>query len=191
VTDAGLETLRACPSLVHLGLDSLPAITDRGIDVACGIPSLETLLPCGCRQLGDASLAALPGAPRLREVFISGDGFTDAGMEDVARCAALEVLGMDGPIGDAGYARLADHPRLRALHLPACHAITPASVDTFAAMPALRELHLYGAPHVDDGWIPALARLRNLRALGLRGCGLTDAGRDRLRETLAGCELLA
>jgi hypothetical protein len=184
VTDAGLETLRACPSLARLNLDGLPEITDRGIEAACAIPTLEALLPSGCRQLGDAALAALPGAARLREVFISGDGFTDAGMEGVARCAALETLGMDGPIGDAGYARLRDHPRLRALHLPACHAITPASIDTFAAMPALEELHLYAAPHVDDAWIPALTRLGNLRALGLLGCGLSDDGRERLRAAL-------
>jgi hypothetical protein len=172
-----------------LFLGGCPNFTDAGLRAVCEIATLESLMPCGCQQLGDGALEALPRAPRLREVYISGRGFTDEGMAHVARCEGLEVLGLDGPIGDDGYARIAGLPRLRELHLPACHRITPAAIDSFAAMPALEELHLYATPHVTDDWVDAFARLERLSVLGLSGCGLTGEGIDALRAALPDCRI--
>ncbi len=191
ITDEGIRALRGSKTLTFLGLGGCPGITDAAIAAACGIETLEELMPCGCQQLGDASLMAIGGAPRLRDVFISGAGFTDDGMARLAECESLVTLGMDGPVGDAGYAHLSGHPALRELHLPSCKLVTPEVLVSFAEIPELRELHFYSTPHIDDDWLSALARMDRLTMLGLMGCGVSEGGLARLRAGMKGCEIVA
>jgi hypothetical protein len=190
ITDVGLSSLVALSELRWLFLAGCKGITDAGIATIANIPTLEGLHPCGCQQLGNGSLAALPRMPRLREVYISGEGFTDDGMAHVARCERLEVLGMDGPIGDEGYAQLAGHPALRALHLPACRLLTLDGLDGLARIPQLRTLAFYSTPRIDDRWLERLASFPALRELTLVGCpAVTDAGVVAFRQSRPEIEL--
>jgi hypothetical protein len=120
--------------------------------------------------------------PSIREVFISGGGFTDEGVFWLMSCPSLEILGIDGPIGDAGYAKLAGHPSLRELHLPSCLKLTLGGLESFAAIPFLETLAFYATPQVDDAWLERIAGFGSLRSLTVKGCGVTEKGLAALRE---------
>jgi hypothetical protein len=191
VTDEGLRALRAARRLEWLGIGGLKGITDAGLAAVCEIPTITTLLPCGCLQLGDRTLEALPRLTSLREIYTSGNSYSDEGMRHLARCRSIEVLGFDGPVGDAGYALLAEMPALRELHLPACHLLTKEGLAGLAAIPSLEELHFYNTPGITDDWVDAFGRFSSLRRLGLMGCGVSEEGLERLRAALPGCDVTA
>lgn len=103
---------------------------------------LEPLLPhlvsvdLSATQVGDAAVAKLAAATRLRMLRLSETKITDAAVEGLAKLPELESLNLFGTaVGDQAVQKLGGHPKLKRLYLWQTK-VTPEGVDALKkAMP--------------------------------------------------------
>ncbi|MGV3615369.1 MAG: hypothetical protein ACO1SV_08550 [Fimbriimonas sp.] len=180
-TDAGFQALSRSRTLEYLWGRRCYGLGGAGFRALSGMPSLLGL-SVSCRNVDDASLAALPDFPALRE-WMPMD-VPDEGFRHVGRCAGLEAVfcmycrdtgdvateSLAGlprlkryyagqtRITDRSLALLSGMPTLEELTFWSCGGVTDAGVTALAALPRLRELHLQAMPHVHRRVMAAFPR---------------------------------
>lgn len=142
----------------------------------------------------------------LRALALAGPQVTDRGLDQIARLDFLERLCFwdAQAVSNAGMARIAALPRLKALELSNV-PIDDASIGHLLRLPALEELSIQGSAltdraiasivqlsklkrlvldfgdnEVDPAALAQLRQLTNLEQFGLRGSRVSNAGLDAL-----------
>ena len=170
-TDEGFRALSASPTLEFLWGRDCPNLTGPGFVALSQMPSLKGL-GVSCQQVDDASLAALPRFPALRELMpmdVQDDGFrhvgscgqlrhlwcmycretTDVATRYIAGLAALETYyAGKTKITDESLAILSGLTALQRLTFWETAGVTNAGVALLARLPRLEELSLEGLPQV-------------------------------------------
>jgi hypothetical protein len=147
---------RECPNLAGRGfaaLASMPAL--RGIAVSC-------------KNVDDASLAALPRFPTLRELMPMD--VPDAGFRHVGRCEYLEGLWCMycRDTGDAATEHIAGLSRLKTYYAGKT-GITDRSLEILGRMASLENLEFWQCAGLTDTGVAHLAGLPRLREIGFDG----------------------
>ena len=106
-------------------------------------------------QVGDLSIQALAGLPRLRLLDLSNSTVSDAGLATLAKLGSLEVLRLAGTLVEG--------------------QVEGLGLDQLAALPNLRELDL-GATRLDDRALPGVGKLTGLTRLRLSYTEISDGG---------------
>jgi Leucine-rich repeat (LRR) protein len=163
IRDQHLETLSALDDLESLEL-MIPSFTVEGMKALPKFESLQTL-----------------------EIYALQTG-TDAAMQHIARCPKLETLLLrQVQVTDEGLKHLAKSKRLKLLSIDS-ESAGDAGLKALAKMKSLEELYAWPVGATDAG-LKALERMKQLKRLGIHGPNLTNAGRQRLVESLPDCEL--
>ena len=111
IGDCGLAVLARLPNLEELVIqNSLPtddglAITDDGLAVLAGHPSLRRLHLCDCRvcEISDAGVVHLAQIPRLEELGLVQTRVTPLGLKPMQKVKSLSKVGLFGSApGDYG-----------------------------------------------------------------------------------------
>ena len=129
-----------------------------------------------CKRVDDASLAALPRFPALRELLPIDVG--DDGFRHVGACVDLEHLCCMycRETTDAATAHVVGLPALTRYYAGATQ-ITDRSLEMLSTIATLERIELYECLHVTDAGLTFLAALPNLRELALSGLpGVTPEG---------------
>jgi ankyrin repeat protein len=173
--DDGFVALSRSQTLEHLWGRECPNLTGRGFSALSQMPSLRGLA-VSCKLVDDASLAALPRFPALRELLpidVSDDGFRHVGA-----CVDLEYLCCMycRETTDAATAHVVGLPALERYYAGATQ-ITDRSLEMLSTIATLERIELYECLHVTDAGLSFLAALPNLRELALSGLpGVTAEG---------------
>ena len=172
LTDAGLAHFAAFANLDYLCLPG--GFTDTGISHLANINNLKHLsVNCSSNSpLTDKALGSLCQKRQLEELYISGTGFTDEGIELLATLENLQVLNLlkCGPDGldNENLRQLAKLSKLRDLWLGSSNNITMSGLNSLNALVALESLSVHDV-HQDDGGlnVSGLKKLRSL-SIGIR-----------------------
>jgi hypothetical protein len=129
VDDVGISALPSFPSLRELMPMDVP---DAGYRHIGRCEELESLILMYCRETTDAATEHLAGLRKLKKYFASYTRITDRTPEMLSGIESLERITFEGCAGltDAGVARLARLPKLRALRVSG-HGITPEVAAPF------------------------------------------------------------
>jgi Leucine-rich repeat (LRR) protein len=156
ITDEGIARLTKMRSLKKLEIGS-SQVTDKGLLYLSRIKTLERLdLPQQQKGITDIGVGYLAELPNLKELSINRvhsadltrntEYYTDKGLESLAKCKTLEVLGI-GSIGitDVGLEHVAKLTNLKRLTLYGCDNVTDKGLAQLAALKSLRDLNIaYG-----------------------------------------------
>ena len=115
-------------------------------------------------------------------------GLTDDGVHHLASLP-LEVLWLGGRITDRGMKAVATMTVLRHLDV-CCPGVTDEGVRALSSLKELEVLWLTNCQITDESIAP-LSRLKSLRELALGKTGITQSGKQRLRELLPQCRQVA
>lgn len=206
VTDAHVESLAKCGTLVDVNLNATSEVGDGAVE-ALAVFNERTLASVALYwnvRVTDGSVVRLVqkcGGHALRALNLSGcKRLTDATARAIGKhCVRLENLDCTRvSFSDDGVAAVSLAPRmaatLRVLNLYAAPALTSArAFRCLAALENLTWLDLCGAQALTDA---ALAEIGdgcpNLRYLNLSWClGATDAGIEAVADTCRDLELLS
>ncbi len=139
----------------------------RGFEALANLPALRSL-SVSCLNVPDASIAALPSFPSLRELMPMD--IPDAGYRHIAQCEHLErlVLMYCRDTTDAATEHVVNLPRLMN-YFASYTRITDRTPELLATMSSLEILGLSGCAGVTNAGIAALKRAPRLRELSLGG----------------------
>ncbi|MEU2657968.1 SMI1/KNR4 family protein [Streptomyces sp. NPDC007325] len=132
-------------------------------------PEVQEVLHHG-QEDGPVDLAALAGAPALRQVGLYGG----AAARDLAPLRETPVESLTTAVTGTALAPLAGHPRLRALRLTGADA--PVDLAPLRTLPALCGLDLSAVPLADPAVLAALPGLRYLALERRQWAALFQAG---------------
>jgi hypothetical protein len=173
-TDDGFSALSRSPTIEFLWGRECPNLRGRGFVALANLPVLRGL-GVSCRHVDDASLAALPRFPALRQLMpidVPDDGFRHVGA-----CRQVENLWCMycRDTGDVATGHIA------ALGLTSYYAgktrITDRSLEILGRMPSLEKLEFWETAGITDVGIAALARLPRLQKISVSGSpNVTRAG---------------
>ena len=173
VTDAGLEHLRALPTLRTLYFGVCTQITDVGLEHLSELPHLDMLELHGTKTT-DAGLEHLKGLPNLKHLVLSKQ-VTGAGLECPKGLTGLRVLTLaNTQITDAQLKHVEALTGLESLDLSST-PITDAGLKHLEVLTNLEKLRLNGTKVTDAGLVHVKG-LTGLRMLQLSGTQVTDAG---------------
>lgn len=113
--------------------------------VALGSPYLLLDTSAVAPSVNDSALAELlaPVRDNIADLALARAKITDASMDLIASLPRLRRLNLTGTaVGDAGVAKLHEHPALEELVL-AQSQVSDISFDTFASLPKLKRLYLW------------------------------------------------
>ena len=189
-TDAGMRIVARLKSLKYLYL-KMSGVTNVGIGKICGSLSLEELAINNCRVdddglrhlAGMGTLKQLGHSGTLKYLLLSGDNFTDAGMEHVKNIPSLKILNIGGAtrITDAGVKHLSQHPGLERINFHWNENITTGGAKHLSTMPALKMLDITNSK-IDDAGMAELAKIKTLEYLHLPHMGITNTGLAHVAE---------
>ncbi|MBN9121482.1 MAG: hypothetical protein J0I06_20420 [Planctomycetes bacterium] len=138
-------------------------------------------------------ISELAEVPNLEHLYLYSGArtpLTDELAESLATFPALRRLtGGEGPISDKGLKSLSRHPKLEALSLQCCEAITDAGLAHLAAMPNLRVLVLERCDKLTAAGLRPFTKEPRLTELAVNGTGmkadaLAEVGKIRTLEWL-------
>lgn len=155
----GLKSIRHLEKLKNLKLN--PAIEDEGFVHIAPLKDLEILDLVGTK-ITDKGLAHLGELPQLTELGLNKSKVTGTGLSKVHL------------------------PRLKYLDLRGCREFRDEDVAVLTKMP-LRSLSL--GPYITDEAIPHLQAITTLENLFLNQTHLSEAGLERLRESLPNADI--
>ncbi len=189
ITDDRLRRLAAThPNLVNVSFGGR-LVTDAGVEAVAALPNLDLLSllgdpsPTAC--LTDASLITLGRSLSLRQLWLPGGRFTDAGLDVLAGGSLTDLtLGSIESASAASLARLVAGRRFGRLELGG-PAITDAVLSLIVGnLDPRAVLDLSHSAVTDAGMIHLVPV--SLAGLDLTGTALTDAGLS----TLAGIKMV-
>jgi hypothetical protein len=185
IDDGVFQHVRALHDLTYLNL----AYTNvEGDFTELATLPLQDLRLEGCRRVGDRCARSLAVFPNLRQLEIHMTGLTDDGVHYLASLP-LEVLWLGGRITDRGMKEVATMTALRHLDV-CCPGVTDEGLRALSGLERLEVLWLTNCQITDESIAP-LSRLKSLRELALGKTGVTQSGRQRLRELLPQCRQVA
>ena len=162
VNDAGLAGIGAVTSIERLEIVHVH-FTDAGAKHLAKLVNLERL-QIGSRDATGASVAHVTGLKKLRELDLHDGQATPEGARHAGQIASLRVVRVYGVIKDEGAQHLAGLKNPEVLILPGT-GITDAALEHFAG-------------------------LKSLKRLEINGCKVTDAAIAKLKEKVAGLEVI-
>jgi hypothetical protein len=185
IDDGVFQHIRTLRDLTYLNLAYTNVVGDF-----TGLVSLplQDLRLEGCRRVGDRCAKSLAAIPTLRRLEIHMTSLTDDGVEHLASLP-LEALWLGGQITGRGLKAVATMTTLRRLDV-CCPRVTDEGVRALSGLTGLEVLWLAQCPITDQSIVP-LSRLKSLRELALGNTGGTPSGKQRLRELLPHCTLVA
>ena len=171
--DDGFEALSASRSLEYYWGRECPNLGGRGFSALASMPSLKGLA-VSCKNVDDASLAALARFPALRELMPMD--VTDEGFRHVGRCERLEKLWCMycRETGDRATEHISEL-RLRSYYA-GLTKITDRSLELLARMTSLEHINLHHCKGITDKGVRALAALPALRELTIEGSRTVTRG---------------
>ena len=121
-----------------------------------------------CKNVDDASLAALPRFPSLTQIMPMD--VLDAGFRHVGACTNLERLWCMycRNTGDVATSHIADLHNLTTYHA-GMTKITDRSLEVLAGMPSLERIELWQCVGITDMGVASLATLPRLRDITIDG----------------------
>lgn len=142
-------------------------LTGRGFRALAAMPALRGL-GVSCARVDDASLAALPQFPALREIMPMD--VPDSGFRHVGACVELERLTCMycRDTGDIATSHVAGLAKLKQYYAGATR-ITDRSMEMLGNIASLEIIEMWQTPNVTDAGIAALVKLPRLRELSLDG----------------------
>jgi len=166
ITDVGMVHLAQINSLEYLVLPHRD-ITDKGIAQIAKLKNLKYLwVGCGTNSLlTDKALQHLSKLQSLEYVHIGGRGFTDAGMDDLAKLTNLRKLNIsfDNSITNKGLAKLKTLKLLERLSLT-CNNATISGLSHLNALKNISDLDIDGIKQDNSGLdISGLTKLEEFR----------------------------
>jgi hypothetical protein len=143
------------------------------------------ILDLGRVQATDDGLTVIAGIPQLEWVTVKGNEVTDAGVQALAQCRALDhvSLVLTKKVTDAGVKALAALPKLQSLYFMGLN-LNGSAFEAFAGSKTLESVVLDFAEGLTDDGARHLAKLPNLNELVLR----TSFGEKKL--TAAGIKAI-
>ena len=179
ITDGGLVHLKGLTRLQWLDLSGTQ-ITDAGLVHLKGLTGLQSLFLADT-QITDAGLAHLKGLTGLQKLYVANTQITDTGLVHLKGLTGLRMLNVAyTQITDVGLGHLKGLTGLQLLFLS--DKITDAGVEHLKGLTGLQYLWLGGK--ITDAGIEHLKGLTGLQFLGLSGTQVTDAGVQRLKQSL-------
>jgi Leucine-rich repeat (LRR) protein len=204
ITDAGMVHLAQIGSLEHL---EVSGITDKGMAHIANLKNLKHLRGGGD---SDTALQHLSKLQSLEYLATGGTGFTNAGMDDLAKLTNLKDLRLFSAhsITNEGLAKLKTLKSLERLTL-SCKNLTIAGLSHLNELPNIVELRVRkikqdnsgldisglskleklrlslsrkGNQFVRDEDMACLKKLKNLRRLAITRSMITDAGIAHLKD---------
>jgi hypothetical protein len=166
-TDDGFEALSESRSIEHIWGRDWEHLTGRGFKAMSRMPALRGLA-VELKNVDDASLAALPDFPALRELVPMG--VRDEGFRHVGACTALEKLTMMycRDTTDRATEQIGGLARLESYYAGATQ-ITDRSLELLARLPTLSNVEIYECLNVSDAGLRFLAQMPQLRRVSLSG----------------------
>ncbi len=143
------------------------------------------------KEVTDADMAHLAHFTELEQALIEGQPrVTDAGVAHLVELTQLEVLSLIGPqVSDRGLKHLSGLTNLKSLSVSGSAGITDTGLVHLGELKQLEHLSL-DRTRITDAGLVHLKALANLRSLSVRGTQVTNAGANRLRESLPKCQIL-
>lgn len=179
-TSQGLRHISDLIGLEELTLFTGFEVRDALINSLKRLHSLKKLRVAFGDHLTDAALRDLAQLPRLEEIVIGRNQFTDRGLAYLGVTGHFKLLKLgSGQYTDAGLAHLRGLNNLKVLSLES-DLITDAGLERLSGLTHLESLCLRQSRVTDLGLVH-LERLTNLKDLDLRGSRVTTEGLPRLR----------
>lgn len=166
-SDEGFTALSRSRTIEYIWGRECPNLGGRGFAALASMPALRGLA-VSCKNVDDASLAALPRFPSLRS-FMPMD-VRDDGFRHVGRCEQLEELWcMYCPeTGDAATEHIEGLSKLRQYYAGDTR-ITDRSLEILGRMSSLESIMFWHTTGVTNDGVKALAALPRLCELTLEG----------------------
>ena len=163
------------------------SFSDADLAPLAALVNLERLSLSECNEVHGTFCKHLIGLPRLRRLTLGefGGQVTDEGLASIAGLSSLTNLHVSGPFTNVGLAHLAVLQNLDSLAVESSH-VTAQGIAVVAKLPKLNYLY-FDTPDLADDSIPALLRCSMLETLRFRRSSLSDAGLQRLRDSLPKC----
>lgn len=135
--------------------------TGRGFAALATMPKLRGIA-ISCKHVDDASLAALPNFPGLRE--ITPIDVVDEGFKHIGRCQNLETLWCMycRETGDRATEHIVGLPHLKTYYAGKTR-ITDRSLEMLGGMDSLERIEFWGCEGITEAGLPHLALLPRLR----------------------------
>jgi hypothetical protein len=164
--DEGFAALARSQTLEYIWGRECPNLRGRGFEALASIPSIRGLA-VSCKQVDEASLAALSRMPNL-DALMPMD-VSDEGFRHVGRCERLQHLWCMycRDTGDAATAHLAGL-RLRTYYA-GLSKITDRSLAILGKMDSLETVQIHHCQGITDAGLRFLAKLPNLREVSVEG----------------------
>ena len=173
VTAQGLQALASSAGLERLNVGQL-VDDDDDLRAISGLKNLKVLLMMGSPRLTDAGMVHLKGFVDLRDLFITLNKVTSAGLTSLSGMTHLERLNLNGTQVDSlePIRHLAEINDLNLRNTP----IDDAGLAPVEGFPRLVKLNIDGAKRVSDAGLAHLKGLTSLEMLQARETRITDAG---------------
>jgi hypothetical protein len=165
--DDGFAALSRSQTIEYIWGRECPNLAGRGFAALASMPALRGIA-VSCKNVDDASLAALPRFPTLRELMPMD--VPDAGFRHVGRCEYLEGLWCMycRDTGDAATEHIAGLSRLKTYYAGKT-GITDRSLEILGRMASLENLEFWQCAGLTDTGVAHLAGLPRLREIGFDG----------------------
>jgi hypothetical protein len=165
--DDGFAALSRSQTIEYIWGRECPNLAGRGFAALASMPALRGIA-VSCKNVDDASLAALPRFPTLRELMPMD--VPDAGFRHVGRCEYLEGLWCMycRDTGDAATEHIAGLSRLKTYYAGKT-GITDRSLEILGRMTSLENLEFWQCAGLTDTGVAHLAGLPRLREIGFDG----------------------
>jgi hypothetical protein len=176
-TDAGFVRLSQSRTIEFIWGRECPNLTGRGFAALESMPALRGIA-VSCKNVDDASLAALPRFPSLTQIMpmdVSDEGFRHIGgctnlerlwcmyCRDTGDVATSHIAGLHKlttyyagmtKITDRSLEILAGMSSLERIELWQCVGITDMGIARLATLPRLRDITIDGSPNVSRAALP-------------------------------------
>ncbi|HEV8069883.1 MAG TPA: M56 family metallopeptidase [Planctomycetaceae bacterium] len=186
-TDEGLKRLAGAHSLREIHIWKAADVTDAGIEGLRGLKDLEVVHVDNAR-LSDAALQILSTLPKVYDLSLQGNNFTDDGLAYLSGMKQLRSLsvGMSkSQITDAGAAHVAGLANLESLDLQRAQ-ISDEGLKQLRGLSKLKSLWLSGGGDgplaITDTGLDVIASFANLKEAGLVNTRVTDRGLQQLAQ---------
>ncbi len=164
-SDDGFVSLSRSQTIEHIWGRECPNLHGRGFAALARMPALKGLA-VSCKNVDDASLAALPEFPAL--TWLTPIDVSDEGFRHVGRCARLERLTCMycRDTGDAATEHIAGLAKLQHYHASQTR-ITDRSLEILGGMDSLEEVELSACAGITNAGLPNIAKLPRLRKVAV------------------------